>query len=210
MSPDEYDDKYDDDDEEADDDEIDEKKEDQDKIINWTKDSNWFDQFDPEIFKDIDMTQFEKFIENILKHFNFPNQKPNEGGPMVWGFSINVGNDKKPTIRQLGNFNFGPKKKALQKKPEEPETLIDTIEDNDTITVIAEIPGITSSDIKLDTTETKMKLSVDTPQRNLSKEIVLPSEVEPESAKAWYKNGILEIKLRRKASNKSSTPINVT
>jgi HSP20 family protein len=214
MSPDEHDDKYDDDDEDADgdadDDEIDEKNEDQDKIVNWTKDSNWFDQFDPEIFKDIDMSQFEKFIENILKHFNFSTQKPNEGGPIVWGFSVNVGNDKKPTIRQLGNMNFGLKQKAPQQKPEEPEPLIDTIEDDETITVIAEIPGIISSDIKLDTTETKLKLSVDTPQRKLSKEIVLPSEVEPESAKAWYKNGVLEIKLRRRASNRSSTPINVT
>lgn len=212
MSPDKYDDKYNDDndDENDDNDEDDKEDEDQDKIINWTKDSNWFDQFDPEIFKNIDMSQFEKFIENLLKHFNFPNQKPNEGGPMVWGFSINVGSDKKPTIRQLGNLNFGPKKKALRQKSEEPEPLIDTIEDNDTITVIAEIPGITSSDIKLDTTETKMKLSVDTPQRKFSKEIILPLEVEPTSAKAWYKNGILEIKLQKKASNKSSTPINVT
>ena len=208
MSPDEYDDKYDDEDE--DDDEIDEKNEDQDKIINWTKDSNWFEHFDPDVFKDIDMSQFEKFIENIMKQLNFSNQKPNEGGPMVWGFSINVGTDKKPTIRQLGNLNLGTKKKSIQQKQEEPEPLIDTFEDDETITIIAEIPGITSSDIKLDTTETKMKLSIDTPQRKLSKEIVLPSEVEPESAKAWYKNGILEIKLRRKASNKNSTPINVT
>jgi HSP20 family protein len=216
MSHDEHDDKYDDEDaddddnEDANDDEIDEKNEDQDKIVNWTKDSNWVDQFDPEIFKDIDMSQFEKFIENILKHFNFSNQNPNEGGPMVWGFSVNVGTDKKPTIRQLGNMNVGLKRKASQQKPEEPEPLIDTLEDDETITVIVEIPGITSSDIKSDTTETKLKLSIDTPQQKLSKEIVLPSEVEPESAKAWYKNGVLEIKLRKKTSNKSSTPINVT
>lgn len=215
MSPDEHDDKYDDDDNDdedadADDDEIDEKDEDPDKIVNWTKDTNWIEQFDPEIFKDIDMSQFEKFIENILKHFNVPNQNPNEGGPMVWGFSVNVGNDKKPTIRQLGSMNKRPEQRATRKKLEEPELLIDTIEDNETITVIAEIPGITSSDIKLDTTETKLKLSIDTPQRKLSKEIVLPSEVEPGSAKAWYKNGILEIKLQRRTSNKSSTPINVT
>jgi len=208
MSPDEYDDKYDDEDD--DDDEIDEKNEDQDKIINWTKDSNWFEHFNPDVFKDIDMSQFEKFIENIMKQLNFSNQKPNEGGPMVWGFSINVGTDKKPTIRQLGNLNLGTKKKSIQQKQEEPEPLIDTFEDDETITIIAEIPGITRSDIKLDTTETKLKFSVDTPQRKLSKEIVLPSEVEPESAKAWYKNGILEIKLRRRAFDKSSTRINVT
>jgi HSP20 family protein len=182
MSPDEYDDKYDDEDD--DDDEIDEKNEDQDKIINWTKDSNWFEHFNPDVFKDIDMSQFEKFIENIMKQLNFSNQKPNEGGPMVWGFSINVGTDKKPTIRQLGNLNLGTKKKSIQQKQEEPEPLIDTFEDDETITIIAEIPGITRSDIKLDTTETKLKFSVDTPQRKLSKEIVLPSEVEPESAKA--------------------------
>jgi HSP20 family protein len=210
MSPDEYDDKYDDEDEDKDDDEIDEKNEDQDKIINWTKDSNWFEHFNPDVFKDIDMSQFEKFIENIMKQLNFSNQKPNEGGPMVWGFSINVGTDKKPTIRQLGNLNLGTKKKSIQQKQEEPEPLIDTFEDDETITIIAEIPGITRSDIKLDTTETKLKFSVDTPQRKLSKEIVLPSEVEPESAKAWYKNGILEIKLRRRAFDKSSTRINVT
>jgi HSP20 family protein len=43
-----------------------------------------------------------------------------------------------------------------------------------------------------------------------TKEIVLPAEVVPESAKAWYKNGILEIELKKRVSDKKGTPIKVT
>jgi len=156
------------------------------------------------------MSQFEKFIENLMNQFHFPNTKEFKGGPMVWGFSINVGPDKKPFIRQIGNLNPKHQKKLTQEKVNQEEPPIDIIEEDEKITVLTEISGINKSDIKLDTTETRLKLSINTPQGKFSKEITLPAEVLPESAKAWYKNGILEIKLKKKAAKNKSTPINVT
>lgn len=196
----------DDDDSNADDDDP-ENDPDKDNIISWTKDSNWFETFDPEIFKDIDMSQFEKFIENLMKQFHFPNTKEFKGGPMVWGFSINMGPDKKPLIRQIGNLNPQSQKKGFQEESDPP---LDIIEEDDQIRILTEITGINKSDIKVDTTETRLKLSVNVPKLKFSKEINLPVTVVPESAKAWYKNGVLEIKLKKKNSNKKSTPINVT
>jgi len=208
MSPDENDDEYDDDDEDSDADEDEsDKVPDKDNIINWTKDSNWFETFDPEIFKDIDMGQFEKFIENLMKQFHFPNSNEFKGGPMVWGFSINMGPDKKPLIRQIGNLNPQQQKKLTQEENEPP---IDIIEEDEVIKIITEINGIKKSDIKLDTTEKRLKLSISIPQLKLSKEIALPAAVIPESAKAWYKNGILEIELKKRVSDKKGTPIKVT
>jgi HSP20 family protein len=71
------------------------------------------------------------------------------------------------------------------------------IEEDNSIMILTEITGINKSDIKLDTTETHLKLSINTPQCKLFKEILLPTGVIPESAKAWYKNGILEIKITK-------------
>jgi HSP20 family protein len=211
MSHDENDDEYDDENEDSDaDEEDDEKDQNKDNIISWIKDSNWFEGFDPEIFKDIDMSQFEKFIENLMKQFHFPDSTEFKGGPMVWGFSINVGPNKKPLIRQIGNLNPQRQKKVPQDKVPQDDPPIDIIEEDNLITVLTEITGITKSDIKLDTTETRLKLSINTPQRKLSKDITLPAVVIPESAKAWYKNGVLEIKMKKKESKKNGTPINVT
>jgi len=209
MPSDRKNDEYDDENDDTDADDA-EKDQDNDKIISWTKDTNWFEGFDPEIFKDIDMSQFEKIIEALMKQFHFSNSKDFRGGPMVWGFSINIGPDKKPLIRQIGNVNPHRQKKVPQDKITQEEPPIDVIEEDNLITILTEITGINKSDIKLDTTETRLKLTINTPQRKWFKEITLPAGVVPESAKAWYKNGILEIKLQKKGSKEKGTPINVT
>jgi HSP20 family protein len=38
---------------------------------------------------------------------------------------------------------------------------------------------------------------VDTPQRRYYKEVKLPARVKPDTAKASYKNGVLEVKLEK-------------
>ncbi len=195
------------DDEENEEEEFPLKKNDKkkDKII-WSKGPNWNEIFGSDIFKNINVKDIEKMIEQFMDQFHLSNDKDSSKGPVVWGFSMSLGPDKKPIIRQFGNLDPKQKKKLIKT---EREPLIDLIEEEKEITIIAEIPGVTNSDIRLKTTETTLKLTVDTSKRKYKKEILLPSAIDPDSANARYKNGILEIKLEKRSSSEKGTSIHV-
>ncbi|MBC7130097.1 Hsp20/alpha crystallin family protein [Candidatus Bathyarchaeota archaeon] len=115
-----------------------------------------------------------------------------EFGPFVYGYSIKIGPDGKPEIREFGNVKpsrFGPQVK------EEREPLVDIVESDKEIQIVAELPGVEKKDIKVYGTEDTLTISVDTPQRKYYKEITLPAKVNVKQAKTQYKNGVLEIKL---------------
>ncbi|MFQ6077039.1 MAG: Hsp20 family protein, partial [Candidatus Bathyarchaeia archaeon] len=63
----------------------------------------------------------------------------------------------------------------------------------------AELPGVEKDDIELHATERGLTISVDTESRKYYKELKLPAEVEPSSAKSSYRNGVLEVTLTKKA-----------
>ena len=81
---------------------------------------------------------------------------------------------------------------------EEREPLVDVMETDDEVKVIAELPGVEKKDIKLYGTEDTLTISVDTAERKYYKKVELPSAVDAKSAKASYKNGVLEVRLKKK------------
>ncbi|MFN3527756.1 MAG: archaeal heat shock protein Hsp20 [Candidatus Altarchaeaceae archaeon] len=137
--------------------------------------------------------------------------------PFVYGFSIRIGKDGVPIIRKFGNVNvkdvLKEKTEGVKIKPEDlvymREPLIDVIEDDNNITVIAEVPGVDKNDIKLTTTEENLTIDVDTEKRKYHKTINLPAEIIPETAKATYKNGILEVKLEKKKKKEGKEGVNI-
>jgi HSP20 family protein len=122
-----------------------------------------------------------------------------ELGPFVYGYSMTIGPNGKPKIREFGNVKpslkpeaFGLPKPSLDVK-EEREPLIDVITTNGEVKVIAELPGVEKEDIKLHGTGDSLTISVDTPKRKYFKEIALPAKINPKGAKTAYKNGVLEV-----------------
>ncbi len=75
-------------------------------------------------------------------------------------------------------------------------------EEEEVIKVVAEVPGVEKDDINLNASERKLIISVDTPQRKYYKEVDLPAEVDPKSTKASYKNGVLEVVLKKVGGGK--------
>jgi len=125
--------------------------------------------------------------------------KITQWGPFVYGYSITIGPDGKPQIREFGNLKpeirpGGPKINIR----EEREPLVDVMETDNEIRIIAELPGVEKKDIKLHGTENTLTISVDTPERKYYKEVELPSKVDVKKTKASYKNGVLEVKLKKK------------
>jgi HSP20 family protein len=103
---------------------------------------------------------------------------------------MKIGPDGKPEIRQFGNI-----KKSLKgpQVKDEREPLVDIIETDHEIRVVAELPGVEKTDIKLHGTEDSITIDVNTPQTKYYKEVDLPTKVKVKEAKSSYKNGVLEV-----------------
>jgi len=162
----------------------------------------WDFDIDFDIENDFRMIEEEmnRFFEEAEK---IASKEPGKYGPFVYGFSMKIGPEGKPIIREFGNV---PSKMKLPNGEREP--LIDVIESENNIKVIAEIPGVEKNEIKLKTTEEELKITVDNPERKYRKEVKLPCKVNPETAEATYKNGILEVKVE-KAEKKSKNGVDV-
>ncbi|MEM1977010.1 MAG: archaeal heat shock protein Hsp20 [Nitrososphaerota archaeon] len=131
-----------------------------------------------------------------------------EIGPIVYGYSITIGPDGRPIIREFGNIRPGREPEMVEVS-EAREPLVDVFEEEDVIKVIAEVPGVEKDDINLNATERRLIIKVDTPQRKYYKEVDLPAEVDPQSAKATYKNGVLEVVLKKVGKGESGLKIKI-
>jgi HSP20 family protein len=145
----------------------------------------WFDIFD----------RLDEMMKEMMRQaFKTPSEKAGTPRPYVYGFSMSIGPDGKPVIREFGNIQssrFGPWVR------EEREPLVDVMEEERDIVIVAELPGVEKDDINLQTTKDHLTISVDKPQRKYHKELALPARVDPRSARASYKNGVLEVRLRK-------------
>jgi len=164
--------------------------------------SFFFEDID-EVFREMERMMEEelrRFSERVPKGYVRERKLPDgstvrEFGPFVYGYSVKIGPDGKPVIREFGNVRpsrFGPRIR------EEREPLVDVFSTNGEIKVVAELPGVEKDDIKLHGTEDMLTISVDTPQRKYYKELKLPARVDVKQAKTRYKNGVLEVTLPKK------------
>jgi len=83
------------------------------------------------------------------------------------------------------------------KTRKQPEPLLDVLEKEDEVIVVVELPGLTKQDVKLQASENKLTISVDRPQKRYRRELDLPAEVDSRTIKTSYKNGVLEVRLKK-------------
>jgi len=175
----------------------------------------FFEDFD-KMFREMEKMieeEFKTFTSRIPKDYVRERKLPDgttvrEWGPFVYGYSVKIGPDGKPEIREFGNVKPGIRGPQVR---EEREPLVDVIETDGEVHVVAELPGVEKKDIKLHGTEDLLTISVDTPQRKYYKEIQLPTEVDVKKAKTEYKNGVLEVKLpkTKKGKKPKGEPIKI-
>ncbi len=116
-------------------------------------------------------------------------------GPYVYGVRIVIGPDGQPIIEEFGNIRRRGRRAEIR---EEMEPLVDVIEEKDKVIVIAEIPGVEKDKIDVRVKDKTLVISASDKDRKYYKEVELPAEVKPETAKAKYKNGVLEVVLEKK------------
>ena len=135
-----------------------------------------------------------------------------EYGPFVYGYSVKIGPDGKPVVREFGNMKpelsaeEGRKPLSLQ---EAREPLMDMIDEGDQFKVIAEFPGVEKEDIQLFITDRVLIINVTNPGRKYYKELEFPSEVEDTTAYSTYKNGVLETVVKKRQGKGTGREIKV-
>ncbi len=168
----------------------------------------FFEEFE-EMMRELDemfsrsFEELEKeFPRNLIRERRTKDGVIREFGPIVYGYSITVGPDGRPRIREFGNVRPGGEAEIVEVS-EAREPLVDVFEEDDRVKVVAEVPGVDKKDIKLNATEETLTISVDNPQRKYYKEVELPAKVDPKSAQASYKNGVLEVVLKKVGGKKA-------
>ena len=117
-----------------------------------------------------------------------------EGMKGVFGFSIKTMAGGKTTVEPFGNIKKTPKGPTVE---EEREPITDVFDEEDEIHIYAEIPGVNGEDIKLNLKEDILDISARSGERKYHKEVLLPGKVKAETMNSTYKNGILEIKIKK-------------
>ncbi|HEY9387754.1 MAG TPA: archaeal heat shock protein Hsp20 [Nitrososphaeraceae archaeon] len=156
-----------------------------------------------EQFTDIDETKVPK--ELIREYQTREGGKVREVGPLVYGYSMTVGPNGKPKVREFGNIR-SPTTIGFAHRPlisSETDPLADVTTTDKEVKVVIETPGIEKKDIKINAHDGVVEVfTTGTAQRKYRKTIEVPSETDIETARSTYKNGILEIVFSKKAKPK--------
>ncbi len=112
----------------------------------------------------------------------------------VYGFRIRTLVGGKPVIDTFGNVKDTAKGPVVE---EVREPLVDVFDEEEYVLVIAELPGVSGDEIKIEVSGDILNLTASDKDRKYAKEILLPSKVKPDPVKTSYRNGMLEIRLEK-------------
>lgn len=160
-----------------------------------------FAQFEKEFARMQGM--ISKIMEDAMKHA----ESPQRDQPFVYGFSMRVGKDGVPHLTPFGSSApgfAGPNAPTIEQGAEAiddslvREPLSDVIEGDHEVSVTVELPGVEKKDVSLKVAEDGVTVRVEKGARRYHKQIRLPSKVQPNTAKATFKNSILDVTIQRK------------
>ncbi len=155
-----------------------------------------FDIFN-ELFRELD-EEMREFLEESERFWRMRPEDLEELqrkglGPYVYGFRIHIGPDGKIKVDEFGNV----RREGLKPKiAEEIEPLVDVIDEGDKIRVIAEVPGVEKDKIKLKAAGKELIIQASNGKKYFKK-VQLPDEVDIKTAKAQYRNGVLEVEMKK-------------
>jgi len=122
--------------------------------------------------------------------------------PYYYGYQVTVGPDGKPRIREFGNAR--PSSKGLMEQTNVRQPLVDTNfdEKENSLTITAEMPGITKQDVKVGVEEGLVTIHAENGDRKYHAELPVEGDLDANTAKATYINGILELRIKIRESPK--------
>ena len=144
-----------------------------------------FDDEFNRIFKKMSSSFFN--TDDILEEFK---TKGASAGPYSYGYTMTVGPDGKPVVQEYGNV-----KPELLPASNTREPIVDTIfdEKEKLVKLVAEMPGVEKSDVKILVQDKSVNISAEHGEKKYKVNVPIQYKVDENSAKALYTNGILEL-----------------
>lgn len=155
--------------------------------------------FFEDVLDDDDFRDIEDIIEHMMERLGVDLDDLSKQ-PFVYGFSISQRPGEEPEINEFGSM-LSPDEGRFtrqQMRVDERKPFIDVCEIDGNIHVTAELPGIEKEEIELRATEDSLNLVAVGEEQKYDESIKLPATVDPDSGKATYRNGVLEVVLEKK------------
>jgi len=145
----------------------------------------FFDNEFDRIFKRMSNSFFD--LDDIFEDYK---ENGSVSGPFYYGYTMTVGSDGKPVVKEYGNV-----KPNLLPTSDTREPVVDTIidEKEKVVKLIAEMPGVEKTDVKVVVENNTVDLSAIHYDKKYHVRVPLKIKVDENSAKASYKNGVLEV-----------------
>jgi HSP20 family protein len=158
---------------------------------------DWFKEPFDEMIRRFEESLPPEF-KDFVKEESTPSGVARRYGPFVYGFSYTAETGKEPIFREFGNIR--PSHRGIEPSTGR-EPLVDVMDEQDKYRVFIELPGVDKENVKLDVAEDSVEISTND-ERKFYKMIHLESVVDPDSAKASYKNGVLTLELKKMEQRK--------
>ena len=144
-----------------------------------------FDDEFNKIFKKMSSSFFD--IDDIFEEFK---ENGSNSGPFYYGYTMTVGPNGKPVVKEYGNV-----KPELLPSTDTREPIVDVIADEKEklVKLVAEIPGVEKTDVKILVQDKFVDISAEHGEKKYHVKVPIKHKVDENSAKASYKNGILEL-----------------
>jgi HSP20 family protein len=158
-----------------------------------------------EQFRDILQAEMPK--ELVREYVTPKGDKVRQIGPIVYGYSAVVGPDGKPRITEFGNVKQGTRiggkegtgtRRRGSQLTAEREPLADVITTDKEVKVVVELPGVNKENIKVNAYEGSAEVVAEAQDRKYRRMVDIPVDIDAESVKSTFKNGLLEIVFTRK------------
>ena len=153
-------------------------------------------------FKDIE----SKAPKDLVKEYETSTGgKVREYGPFVYGYSMTIGPDGRPKVREFGNVKSPFSSKGFFTRPlvsSEREPLADVTTTDKEVKVVVEMPGVSKENIKVNVYDNSLEVTTTGTDTKYHEVIEIPPETDIETVTSTYKNGILEIAFKKKEQTK--------
>lgn len=139
------------------------------------------------------MEEMERDFEIVLRGALDSQEKFEK--PLYYGFSVQIGDDGHPVIQTYGNTGVS------EEGTREPiyEEILDATKGQTRLVI--ELPGIEKEDLELNCTEETANIKASRGDRKYVSTIKLKEKIEPETASAKYRNGVLDVTFNLKGKD---------
>jgi HSP20 family protein len=121
-----------------------------------------------------------------------------DGQTLVYGWTVAAGPDGEPHVSEFGNIDLS--RRGLEQGWRSPNVRYRTDPEARTLHLEFDLPGVPRDAIQLAVAEDEIHVSAASGDRRYRSTIPLTGTVDPDSADATYRDGVLELEIRAEAA----------